>query len=109
MNKKGFEMAISTIIIIVLSIVVLIGLILFLSKGFGWFNSGVKPIANTVGFSAVREACNIACNAENSFVFCCETFSVDNKNLSCTDSRIDVSCPSVLDDCAAILCESTLN
>ncbi len=103
MNEKGFEMAISTIIIIILSIAVMIGLILFLKNGFGWFNSGVKPIASTTGISTIKQACEIACTADNAFVFCCEKFSVDKKNLSCTDSLIGVSCPS-MNNCVAVSC-----
>lgn len=104
MNRRGFEIAISAIIIIIISIAVLIGLILFLKNGFGWFNSGVEPIADTVGLSAVREACNIACSADNAFVFCCEKFRVNDQNWSCTDSLIGVSCPSTFGDCAAVSC-----
>ena len=80
-NRKGFEMAVSTVILIIIGIAVLIGLIIFITNGFGFLKEGTKPILKTSGVGIVRQACEIACKGEDSFTFCCEQFKVDNKIL----------------------------
>ncbi len=92
MDKKGFELTISTVVIIVIAIALLIGLFVFLNKGFGWFKAGTKPFANSVEVTAIRESCNFACQAQDSLTFCCEEYSLRGNSTSCRDSRLGVRC-----------------
>ena len=101
MNKKGFEMAVSTIVLIIIGIAVLIGLILFITKGFGWWKAGIDPIGNAGNVGAVREACGISCRAEDANTFCCEKFKVGGRNVTCLDTSLGVECSL---DCSAVQC-----
>lgn len=101
MNKRGLELAISTIVVLVIAIAVLVGLVLFLTKGFGLWKSGVEPIGNSVSVSAVREACNLACNTDHEITFCCERYSLNEGKVTCTDAILNVDCAI---SCAAVSC-----
>ena len=103
MNRRGFELAISTIIMIVIGIAVLIGLIIMIKNGFISFGEGTDPFLTTSGASVVREACMIACRAESSVTFCCEKFKVDEQDILCTDSRLKIDCPLAA-NCAVASC-----
>jgi hypothetical protein len=103
MNKKGFDISISTIVIIVISIVVLAGLVFLFTKGFGLWKTGIDPIGNSASRSAVIEACNLACTTEDLITFCCEIFSVNEGKILCTDSSLGIDCSL---SCAAVSCPS---
>jgi len=92
MNKKGLELAISTIVIVVISIAVLIGLILFLRGGFEAFSSGTKPILDTFQRTAIKEACELSCATENKLNYCCKEFDYEGEKLFCEDSRLGLYC-----------------
>lgn len=102
MDKKGFELAISTIVLLVIGLAVLIALILLLQRGIGGFNSGTEPFLENAEASAVKSACQLACNTENSFTYCCGNFTVSNEEIRCDDSRLGVSCSKL--NCAAVSC-----
>ena len=92
MNRKGFEMAISTVVMIIIGIAVLIGLILLVTKGFDFFSKGTEPIANAGSVEAVRQACQISCSAENSNAFCCTKFKLQGKDVFCSNKTVNVDC-----------------
>ena len=100
MDKKGLEMAISTLIILVLAIVLLIGLIVAVRTGFLNFKKGTEPLYQGTEASAVREACNLAC-LQNSRDFCCQNFSLSGQEVFCTDSKLGASCNI---DCTSLTC-----
>ena len=81
MNKKGMEMAVSTVILIIIGIAVLIGLLILVMKEFDFFNRGTEPVLRTSGTGIVKQACEIACRGGDSRTFCCEPFEVDDKNM----------------------------
>ncbi|MEK6846721.1 MAG: DUF4377 domain-containing protein [Nanoarchaeota archaeon] len=91
-DKKGLELAISTIVIIVISLAVLIGLIFLIKNGFVSFDEGTDPFLRASGASAAREACGIACRAEDENTFCCESLSIGGEEVFCSDSRLGVDC-----------------
>lgn len=95
-------MAVSTIIILTIALILLIGLIFFVTGGFNRFKDTTKPFSDTVQSSAIREACNLACTAEDSFAYCCTKHSLDDEEVTCMDDRFDVSCASL--SCAAVSC-----
>ncbi len=94
-------MAISTVIIIVISIAVLIGLLILVKNGFLSFEKGINPILKSSSTGAVREACNIACTASDSNTFCCSNFTIGDREVLCTDKTLGISCDL---DCNARVC-----
>ncbi len=104
MNSKGLEMAISTLVVIVIGILLLIGLVLFVTGGFERFKKTTDPLIEGGEGSAIKEACNIACTTEDILTYCCKDFEIDEEVLRCDDPRLDVSCEM---SCAAVSCEST--
>ena len=91
-DKKGLELAISTIILLVIGLAVLIGLVLLVRNGIIGFNEGTKPFLESSGASAVRSACELACNTENSLTYCCGNFTVGSEKIRCADSRLEIGC-----------------
>lgn len=101
MNKKGFELAMSTLVIIIISIVILTGLIFLVTKGFGLWKESVEPLGNSASRGAIIEACNLACNIEDEINFCCNKFSLDNTEFLCTSPSLNVDCDI---SCASVSC-----
>ena len=97
-DKRGLEIAISTLVLLILGIAVLIGLILFFRKGLSNFDNGTKPFLENSEAVVVKEACEAACKAGNRFSFCCKNYTVDDQQILCNDSRLEV-------DCSALSCE----
>ena len=101
MNKKGFELAISTLIIITLGLLVLIGIIFLVSKGFDKFDKTTSPILDSSTKIAIRESCDLSCSANDKLSYCCNSFEVGKTELRCTDSRLGIGCEL---DCSEINC-----
>ena len=116
MNKKGAELTIGTIVIIVLAIAVLV----FLIYGFttGWTNLWGKITVFSGGGSTISEvsqACAIACAQEDSYAFNILKRTVrnengfENKTVTCEDltgtvnlvkgNEDPVSLSPIVDDC----------
>lgn len=70
-NKRGFEMAISTIIIIILSLIVLIALIMIFTKSTGTFGEKVSTILGTSNIDTVKDACNLFASQNSVYEYCC--------------------------------------
>lgn len=103
MNKKGIQLAISTIIILLLAVIVLVGLIVFFRGGFDSFSDTTDTIADSVGSSAVVQACQIACDQEDLIGYCCQDHEVEGVEgkLRCNDPLVNVACDL---SCAAVTC-----
>ena len=71
MNKKGAEMTISTLVIIVLAIIVLV--VLALGFGAGWTNlwSKISGYFTPVNVDTIKQACNYACTTQAKNDYCC--------------------------------------
>lgn len=92
MNRKAIQLAISTLILIILGIAVLIGLIYFLTDGFKTLKSSTDPFLDTTTASAIKTACNLACDSSDKLTYCCEEYEIDDVKIKCKDSRLEVSC-----------------
>ncbi len=103
MNSRGFDIAITTIILIVIGIAVLIGLIFFVKGGFSFFKSGTDPILQTQSLEATRQACELVCRSGNEVAFCCQSIEMNNQKVLCTDELLNVDCEL---SCAAVSCPS---
>jgi hypothetical protein len=92
MNRKAFELAISTLVLLVIGIAVLIGLIYFVTGGFKTLKNSSQPFLDTTQSSSVKQACSFACSSEDKMTFCCKKYLIDKQNISCSDSRLEISC-----------------
>ncbi|MCH7535752.1 MAG: hypothetical protein IH948_08435 [Bacteroidetes bacterium] len=101
MNRRGIQLAISTLIILILGIVLLIALIFVFVRGVDKFQKVTEPIFNTVEGSAIKEACGLACSVENKLTYCCEEYELQNFVVMCNDPKLDLDCSL---DCGAFEC-----
>lgn len=70
MNKRGMDLAMSTVVIVIISILVLVGIVYLVTDGFKKFRSVSQPFLDTSEATAVREACKLACINEDKEGFC---------------------------------------
>lgn len=92
MDKNGMEMAISTLILLVIGILVLIGLAYVLTGGFKMFKGATKPFIDTATASAVKQSCTLACTSSDKLTYCCKNYTLDGSKVDCRDKRLEVSC-----------------
>ena len=102
MNKKGFELAISTLILLVLGILILVALIVFFTGGFEAFERVSNPLIETAEGAVLKESCDLACSTENKIYYCCEELQYKEESLKCDDSRIGVDGGNL---CVNVNCE----
>jgi len=87
-NKKGFEMAISTIIIIILSLIVLIALILVFTRSTGTFSERISSLLGNSNIDSVRDSCNLLASQQSAYEYCCV-----NKTVKLSlNKKIDLPC-----------------
>lgn len=81
-NKKGVEMNINTIIIVILAILVLVILSLYFTGSIKklWPNAGTF---NEADITSARQACTALCGLD-SYSFCTQTFDVHKGNETIT-------------------------
>ncbi len=91
-EKRGFELAISTIVILVLGLFVLIGLALLVSGGIDVFKSSTKPFLDTSSASSIKQACVLACENGDKITYCCKKYDIDREKVSCGDQRFEIQC-----------------
>ena len=111
-NKKGQEMSVTTLILIVIGIVLLVVLILGFSMGWSNLWSKINIIGGGTGIDTVIQGCNIAATSDAAFSYCnefkevtlpgsvktfinCHYSAVEEKltkKLSCTGDPIEVYC-----------------
>jgi len=104
-DKKGFQLAISTLVIIVISVMVLIVLIIGFTTG---WNNFWMTISNFIGGTSIKSAqqsCMIACNNGEDFDYCCiertVRFSGEKEEIFCFDERLALDCSI---NCEDIIC-----
>ena len=95
-DKKGIQLAISTVILLILGVFVLIGLILILVMGWDNFKTQIGVILGSETAQA-QKACKIQCELGNFYDYCCEDKGVGK----CTDELLKTDC--VL-DCSEVTC-----
>ena len=95
MNRKAIELAISTLILLILGILVLIGIILAVTGGFNRFKSATEPFTDVTASSAIKQACSIACDQKDKLTYCCKEYKINEETIFCSDKRLEVSCQSL--------------
>ena len=98
MNKRGFQLAISTIILLILGILVLISLILIVT---GQFEAFLDVIRNYGGsdIDNLNKLCQSQCDLKQEYDFCCGEKVIKKEEITCLDDRLSVDCGI---DCAGV-------
>lgn len=95
MHKRGFDLAISTLVVIVLAMLVLLALALAFTGGFSKFWLTVKNYFVS-DVSTTKQACENACNSGLSYDFCCVQRELDfgqgKEKITCEDKSLNISC-----------------
>ncbi|MBU1136365.1 MAG: hypothetical protein KJ559_02555 [Nanoarchaeota archaeon] len=105
-KKQGFEMAISTLVVIVLGLIVLIALSMAFTGG--WKKFYGKLMDYNVGeIDSLEKICKNSCVLENKNDFCCVEREISfvkakTEKIKCTDERLKVECSI---DCEGV-CEN---
>lgn len=84
--KKGMQLAIGTIILIILGIMILIGLLFMLNKQTGFFSSFLKNSGES-NVDVVISMCNSLVDSGNSYAYCCE-----KKKIVFVDKELELTC-----------------
>lgn len=101
MDSRGLDIAITTIVLIIIGIAVLIGLVFFVKNGFGFLKAGTEPLLKTESLEASRQACELLCRSGNDVAFCCEGLDMNGEDVFCSDAMINADCYI---DCSKIAC-----
>ena len=72
LNKKGFELVWSTIVIIILALVLLIAIIFFFTRTSGSFIDNIKSYFSYSNVDIAVQGCNVLSSSWNDYSFCCE-------------------------------------
>ena len=95
-NKRGVQLAISTIILLVIGLIVLIGIVSILVMGWDDFKTAIGAALGG-DLSKAKRNCMVACAAENSETYCAKV-TIADKNLAdadCTNTELKPDdCPS---------------
>ena len=113
-NKSGIQLAISTIILIVLGVMVLIGLILLLATQTSFFSDVLDNFRSESNVDDVITSCNLLATGESLFSYCCEEKVV---KLGKGKQDIRATCGELVDedfiggrieelDCDGVVCSS---
>ena len=91
-DKRGLEMAITTVILIVLSIAVLTVLIVFFNSQTGFLSKWFRTNTGKSNVDAVVSSCNSLVSSESYYSYCCEEkeiiFDEENKEImTCLEAR----------------------
>lgn len=76
MQKRGFEMALNTIVVLVLAVLVLIFAILFFTKGSESFMDTIKGYFSYSNVDSIVQRCNLLVDSNSLNSFCCEKTEV---------------------------------
>lgn len=90
-NKQGFELAISTLVVIVISLLVLAALIIAFTTGFESFWSKIKGYFGS-DIDNANKMCQSQCLLDNKESFCCGEKMINGENTTCLDERLKTEC-----------------
>ncbi len=90
-DKKGLEMAINTIVLIILALVVLIAAIFIFSRSSSAFADKINSFISSSNVDSTIDSCNILANQESRFDYCCVKKSVkisrsEILNVTCSEA-----------------------
>ena len=88
-NKKGLEMAFSTIVVTVLAVILLVIVITFLMGGFKTFREKVGVYFSESNVDSVVDSCNFLVEQNSAYEYCCANKTIklsakQNLQMSCS-------------------------
>jgi hypothetical protein len=101
-RRRGFELAISTLVLIIVGLLVLVGLIVLSRRGFDVLDRTREPVAASSEIVAIAAACNGFCAQANSALFCCRNFTLGGAIVRCVDEVTGATCAGI--DCLSVTC-----
>jgi hypothetical protein len=109
MNKKGAEMTIGTIIIIILAIVVLVVLVFGFTTGWSDLWSRITGLGGgEVNVQTIIQSCQIACSTQSVYDYCTRSrnlvFEEGGETKSMTCDQLDSDARAVGLSCEGITC-----
>lgn len=72
MNKRGFELVWSNIVIIILALMLLLFIILFFTNTSGSFVERIKGYFSYSNVDSIVQGCNVLSVSGSEYAFCCE-------------------------------------
>ena len=93
------ELAIGTLILIILGIMVLVGLVSMLVANWDRLSETIKGYVGSEQQTAI-DICETQCTLGSNYDFCCSTKTVDGLEKSCAD--LNVACNEI--DCNGVIC-----
>lgn len=72
MDKRGFELALNTIVIMILAFLLLVAMIFFFTSSSKGFMDTIKSYISYSNVDSVIEGCNIMVDSASTYNFCCE-------------------------------------
>lgn len=72
MDKRGFELTINTLIIMIIGIVLLATILLFFTMGSGNFMNTIKSYFSYSNVDSVVSSCNLFADSNQLYRYCCE-------------------------------------
>jgi len=102
MNRKAIQLATSTLILIVIGILLLIGIAYALTDGFKSFKSTTDLYKDSAEASAIKQTCTQNCENDNKIIYCCDEYDLGDKKIKCTDPKLELPCTL---DCSTYSCE----
>ena len=90
--KRGIELNIATLIIVILAVLALVIITLYFTggmKGFWEFITGKQKGQETTAYEEARKTCIMWCVARDLDSFCNHVFDIKGESLSCYSSGID--------------------
>ncbi len=80
MDKKGFELAIGTVVIMILAAMLLLFFVLFFTAGSSDFIGKIKSYFSYSNIDSVVKGCNILVDSDSEYSYCCEKKDVKYYN-----------------------------
>jgi hypothetical protein len=96
-GKKGFELALSTIVILVLAVLLLLFAVMFFTTGSGNFIDIIKSYFSDSNIDLVVQRCNVLADSNSLNSFCCEKREVKYFSND-VDIKGIMSCKEVLNN-----------
>ncbi len=91
MRKRGLQLAISTIVLLILGLLILIAFVLLLTGQFENFINTIRGYSGS-DIDNLSKLCQTQCDLDNKYSFCCEEKRLGKEEITCQDSRLDVDC-----------------
>jgi len=71
MNKRGFQLVMSTVVVMILAIMLLIFFVLFFTMGSSGFVQEIKSYFSYSNVDSVIKGCNVLVDSGSSYEYCC--------------------------------------